>query len=52
MYVATKPGTAWSTAAVVPGRPITRFAVERTPAGVDVLYLVDLTDLRLYYGRN
>ncbi|MEU7876244.1 BNR-4 repeat-containing protein [Dactylosporangium sp. NPDC049140] len=52
MYVATKPGTAWTTAAVAPGLNITRFAVERTSAGVDVLYLVDLTNLRLYYGRN
>jgi hypothetical protein len=52
MYVATKPGTAWTIAAVAPGLPITRFAVERTGAGVYVLYLVDLTNLRLYYGRN
>jgi hypothetical protein len=52
MYVATKPGTAWTAAAVAPGLPITRFAVERNAAGVDVLYLVDLTNLRLYYGRN
>ncbi|MGI5177784.1 BNR-4 repeat-containing protein [Dactylosporangium sp. CA-152071] len=52
MYVATKPGTAWTAAAVAPGIPVQRFAVERTTAGVDVLYLVDLTNLRLYYGRN
>ena len=39
-------------AAVAPGIPVERFAVERTTAGVDVLYLVDLTNLRLYYGRN
>jgi hypothetical protein len=52
MSVATKPGTVWSSAAVAPGLPITRFAVERTSVGVDVLYLVDLTNLRLYYGRN
>jgi hypothetical protein len=52
MYVATMPATAWTAAAVAPGLPIARFAVERTAAGVDVLYLVDLTDLRLYYGRN
>ncbi len=52
MYVATKTGTAWTHAAVAPGIPVARFAVERTSAGVDVLYLVDLTNLRLYYGRN
>ncbi|WP_433085232.1 BNR-4 repeat-containing protein [Dactylosporangium sp. CA-052675] len=52
MYVATKPGTAWTAAAVAPGLPVTRFAVERSSTQGDVLYLVDLTNLRLYYGRN
>ncbi|MEV4517766.1 hypothetical protein AB0K00_53505 [Dactylosporangium sp. NPDC049525] len=52
MSVATKTGTAWTAAAVAPSIPVERFAVERTTAGVDVLYLVDLTNLRLYYGRN
>ncbi len=37
---------------VAPGILVQRFAVERTSAAVDVLYLVDLTNLRLYYGRN
>jgi hypothetical protein len=52
VFAATKPGTAWVTTSVAPGLPIERLAVERDGAGVDVLYLADITNLRLYYGRN
>jgi hypothetical protein len=52
MFVATMPVSTWTHASVAPGLPIARFAVERTTQGVDVLYLVDLTNRRLYYGRN
>lgn len=51
-FMATKPGAAWTTTSIAPGVPVERLAVERDGAGVDVLYLVDLTNLRLYYGRN
>lgn len=44
--------TAWHTTSVAPGLPISRLAVERDATGVDVLYLVDLTNNHLYYGRN
>lgn len=49
--VATQ-ATAWHTTSVAPGLPISRLAVERDATGVDVLYLVDLTNNHLYYGRN
>ena len=54
IFVATMPASTWTHASVAPGLPIARFAVERTTGAspVDVLYLVDLTNLRLYYGRN
>jgi BNR repeat-containing family member len=52
VFMATKPGTTWTTTSVAPGLPIERLSVERDGAGVDVLYLVDITNLRLYYGRN
>ncbi|UWZ49628.1 BNR-4 repeat-containing protein [Dactylosporangium matsuzakiense] len=52
LFMATNNGTTWTHTSVAPGKPIERFAVERSAAGVDVLYLVDLTNLRLYYGRN
>ncbi|MET7392183.1 BNR-4 repeat-containing protein [Dactylosporangium sp. NPDC005572] len=52
LFMATKPGTTWTAVAVSPGIPVSRFSVERNTQGVDVLYLVDLTNLRLYYGRN
>ena len=51
-FVATKPGTSWSAVSLAPGIPVERLAVERDTAGVDVLYLVDVTNLKLYYGRN
>ncbi|NUT18728.1 MAG: hypothetical protein HOV77_06050 [Hamadaea sp.] len=51
-FVATKPDTAWTATSLAPGVPVERLAVERDGAGVDILYLVDLTNLRLYYGRN
>jgi hypothetical protein len=52
VFAATKPATTWVTTSVAPGLPIERLSVERDGAGVDVLYLVDITNLRLYYGRN
>lgn len=51
-YVATKPGASWTATSLAPGVPVERLAVERAATGVDVLYLVDITNLRLYYGRN
>lgn len=44
--------TAWHTTSVAPGLPISRLAVERDATGVDVLYLVDLSNNHLYHGRN
>lgn len=41
----------WNNAAST-GLPIERLAVERDPTGVDVLYLADIGNSRLYYGRN
>ena len=52
VFVATLPGATWVTTSVAPGLPIERLAVERDASGVDVLYLVDIPNLRLYYGRN
>lgn len=46
------PGTAWTATSLAPGKPIERLAVERNGKGVDILYLVDITNLKLYYGRN
>lgn len=51
-FVAVKVGSTWSPTSVAPGLPISRLAVERDATGIDVLYLVDLTNSRLYYGRN
>jgi hypothetical protein len=52
VFSATKPGTSWVATSVAPGLPIERLAVERDSSGVDVLYLCDITNNRLYYGRN
>lgn len=52
VYMATKPGATWTATSLAPGIPIERLAVERDTSGVDVLYLVDITNTRLYYGRN
>ena len=52
VLVATESGGTWATAAVAPGLPIDRLAVERDAAGTDVLYLADTTNGRLYHGRN
>lgn len=45
-------GTGWTETSLAPGKPIERLAAERNAKGVDILYLVDLTNLKLYYGRN
>ncbi|MGN9809305.1 BNR-4 repeat-containing protein [Micromonospora sp. BQ11] len=52
VLLATENGGTWTTAAVAPGLPIDRLAVERDAAGTDVLYLADTTNGRLYHGRN
>ena len=52
VFAATKTGTSWVATSVAPGLPIERLAVERDSSGVDVLYLCDITNNRLYYGRN
>lgn len=51
-FVATESGGTWTSAAVAPGLPIDRLAVERDATGTDVLYLADTANGRLYYGRN
>lgn len=51
-YAATKPAASWTLTDVAPGIPVSRLAVERDATGTDILYLVDLSNLRLYYGRN
>ncbi|MCH1643182.1 BNR repeat-containing protein [Paenibacillus timonensis] len=45
-------GTGWTETSLAPGKPIERLAVERSAKGVDILYLVDIPNLKLYYGRN
>ncbi|MBN2984508.1 MULTISPECIES: BNR-4 repeat-containing protein [Cohnella] len=45
-------GTGWSAVSIAPGKPIERLAVERNANGVDILYLVDIANRKLYYGRN
>lgn len=51
-FMATLPASTWTATSIAPGLPVSRLAVERASNGVDVLYLVDLTNNRLYYGRN
>lgn len=42
----------WSSqVSVAPGKPIERIAVERN-GSKDILYLADITNLKLYYGEN
>lgn len=45
-------GASWTETSLAPGKPIERIAVDRSPKGVDILYLVDIPNLKLYYGRN
>ncbi len=52
VHSAVKPGSSWVHTSVAPGVPIDRLAVERDSLGVDVLYLTDTGNGRLYYGRN
>lgn len=51
-FMAAQAGTGWSATSLAPGIPIQRLAVERNANGVDILYLVDIANLKLYYGRN
>ncbi|WP_201305285.1 BNR-4 repeat-containing protein [Paenibacillus puerhi] len=52
-FMAVNTGASgWSAVSLAPGKPIERLAVERNAKGVDILYLVDITNLKLYYGRN
>ncbi|THF76438.1 hypothetical protein E6C55_18925 [Cohnella fermenti] len=51
-YMATLSGGVWTPTSIAPGVPIERLAVKRNAKGVDILYLVDLTNLKLIYGRN
>ncbi len=51
-FMAVNTGGAWTETSLAPGIPIERLAVDRSPKGVDILYLVDVTNLKLYYGRN
>lgn len=51
-FMAVQSGTGWSATSLAPGIPIQRLAVERNANDVDILYLVDIANLKLYYGRN
>jgi hypothetical protein len=51
-FVATDTGAAWASHSVADGLPIERIAVERSAANKDILYLVDLTNGDLIYGRH
>ncbi|CAM4240664.1 BNR-4 repeat-containing protein [Paenibacillus typhae] len=51
-FMAVNTGGTWTETSLAPGIPIERLAVDRSPKGVDILYLVDVTNLKLYYGRN
>ncbi|MBB3126622.1 hypothetical protein FHS19_001276 [Paenibacillus rhizosphaerae] len=51
-FMAVPSGGGWSQTSIAPGKPIERLSVERNDNGVDILYLVDVTNRKLYYGRN
>lgn len=52
-YMAVPDGNGgWNQTSIAPGKPIERLSVERNANGVDILYLVDITNRKLYYGRN
>lgn len=52
VYMAVQGAAGWTSTSIAPGKPIERLAVERNANGVDILYLVDIMNLKLYYGRN
>ncbi|MBB6638388.1 BNR-4 repeat-containing protein [Cohnella thailandensis] len=51
-YAAVNAGGTWTATSIAPGKPIERLAVKRNAKNVDILYLVDIANLKLYYGRN
>lgn len=52
-YMAVPDGNGgWTQTSIAPGKPIERLSVERNANGIDILYLVDITNRKLYYGRN
>ncbi|MED5019604.1 BNR-4 repeat-containing protein [Paenibacillus chibensis] len=51
-FMAVPSGGSWSQTSIAPNKPIERLSVERNDNGVDILYLVDVTNRKLYYGRN
>lgn len=51
-FMAAPSGSSWSQTSIAPGKPIERLSVKRNDKGVDILYLVDVTNRKLYYGRN
>jgi hypothetical protein len=51
-YSAVKSGGAWVSSPLAPGLPIDRLSVERDSTGLDILYLADTVNGRLFYGRN
>ncbi|WP_342561128.1 BNR-4 repeat-containing protein [Paenibacillus sp. FSL R7-0345] len=51
-FMAVNTAGTWTETSLAPGTPIERLAVDRSPKGIDILYLVDVTNLKLYYGRN
>ncbi|GBG05991.1 hypothetical protein PAT3040_00481 [Paenibacillus agaridevorans] len=42
----------WQHDVLAPGIPIERLSVESSAPGSDILYLTDITNTRLYYGRK
>ncbi|MET3546823.1 hypothetical protein ABID47_003439 [Paenibacillus favisporus] len=51
-FMAVPSGGDWSQTSIAPGKPIERLSVERNDNDIDILYLVDVTNRKLYYGRN
>ncbi|CAM4492903.1 hypothetical protein FHS16_005356 [Paenibacillus endophyticus] len=52
-YMAVPSGSAgWSLTSIASGKPIERLSVERNANGTDILYLVEVANRKLYYGRN
>lgn len=51
-FMAVNTGGGWTESSLAPGIPVERLAADRSPKGIDILYLVDVTNLKLYYGRN
>jgi hypothetical protein len=51
-FMSVNTGGSWTETSLAPGIPVERLAVDRSPKEIDILYLVDVTNKKLYYGRN